>query len=218
MKQQKRTIVWVVAGVLALVLFGAALGQAGPAGLVVGQTITVEQAVPVAVTLALPLEDGTVVTATAPITVGIALQVRIEGLNVVSVTAAGPASAAVVAASAGDAPAAAPAGDAAGALADLAGIPYTVETDGSVSITQVRSKESMGGSMTQLVGELRNDGDEELKYVLLTVKFYDADGNLLDIGSGAATADALGPGESSGFQVMAPVEYGEVGSYTIEVK
>lgn len=223
MMTHKRVVLWVLAGILALGLVATALGQAGPAGLVQGQTITVEQAVPVAVTLALPLEDGTVVTATAPITVGIALQVRIEGLNVVSVTAAGPASAAAVAvdASAGDAPAAAPAGDAgdaAGELVDLAGIPYAVETDGPVSITQVRAKESMGGSMTQLVGELRNDGDADLKYVLLSVKFYDADGALLDIGAGAATAETLGPGESSGFQAMASVAFDEVGSYTIEVK
>jgi len=222
MTAHKRTIALVVTAVLALGAAATAWAQeAGLAGLVQGQTITVEQAVPVAVTLALPLEDGTVVTATAPLTIGLSLQVTIEGLNVVSVTAAGPASAAAVATSVEDAAAPAAAeGDAAaaGELVDLAGMPYAVETDKPVSITQVRAKESMGGSMTQLVGELRNDGDEALEYVLLTVKFYDADGALLDIGAGAATQQTLGPGESSGFQAMASVPFAELGSYTIEVK
>ena len=69
---------------LALVLGATALGQGGQlAGLVQPQVVSIEQLVPVDVTLAVPLDDGSVVTATAPITVGISLQVKIDGAGVV---------------------------------------------------------------------------------------------------------------------------------------
>ena len=74
------------------------------------------------------------------------------------------------------------------------------------------------GSMTQLVGELTNDGNSIVKYLSMTVKFYDSDGNLLDLGMGSATTQEIAPGESSGFQAVATVAYDDVARYTIEIK
>lgn len=91
----------VLAGLLVLAAVGAAVGQAGVlAGLVQPFVVNIEQQVPVEVTLALPMDDGTVITATAPITVGVSLQVKIDGAQVVAVTSgeAEPAAATVEAA------------------------------------------------------------------------------------------------------------------------
>jgi hypothetical protein len=83
-----RSVAVLAAVVLALVFGAAALGQDGLlAGLVQPLVVNIEQQVPVDVTLAVPLDDGSVVTATTPITVGIALQVKIDGAGVVSVEA-----------------------------------------------------------------------------------------------------------------------------------
>lgn len=209
---------WMLAAaVAAALLFGAgALAQDGLlAGLVQPLVVNIEQQVPVDVTLRLPLEDGTVVTATAPITVGIALQVKIDGAGVVAVTA-GEAEPVAVAAEAAPAQTEGRAEAAGGELVDLSGIPYTVQTDLPVTITQVRSQETFGS--TRLVGEIVNDGDEALQYITLMVNFYDAGGNLLDMGFGSVTADTLEPGESSGLTALSSVEYDKVARYTIEIE
>jgi hypothetical protein len=214
---RKWIVVVAALGLIVLAVVSIAVAQDGVlANLVQPTVVTIEQAVPVNITLALPQEDGSVITATAPITVGISLQVKIDGQGVVAVTTASEASPAKVTTEAVTTEAAAD--SAAGKLVDLSGIPYAVETDATVAITQVRSKTMIGGSMTQLVGELENTGTATLDYVLMSVNFYDADGNLLDIGSGAATTQNLAAGKTSGFQVIAPVDYKQVASYTIEIK
>ncbi len=210
----KRMLLGITAAtMLVFVATFGVMAQGGLPGLAQPIVINIDQAVPVDVTMALPLDDGTIVTTTAPITVTVVLQVKLEGKNVVSVT---PLEADAPTISTDQAEPA-EAENAGGELVDLSGIPYTVETDGNITITQVRSKDMMG-SMTQLVGELTNDGDAEVKYLSMTVKFYDADGNLLDLGMGSATSSEIAPGESTAFQAMATVAYDKVASYTIEVK
>lgn len=207
-----RSISVVAAVVLALVLVATALGQSGQlAGLVQPQVVSIEQLVPVDVTLAVPLDDGSVVTATAPITVGISLQVKIDGAGVVSV-AAGEAEPETVTT---QAPPAADSGVGAD-FVDGSGVPYSVETDLPVSVTSVTS-DAMLETMGSIVGELRNDGDKELGTLQLSVRLYDADGKVLGLGTGYTTKDAIRPGGSSAFSVMAMVNLNDVASYAIEV-
>lgn len=203
----------VILGVaLVLVLAATALGQGGQlAGLVQPQVVNIEQLVPVDVTLAVPLDDGSVVTVTAPITVGISLQVKIDGAGVVSV-AAGEAEPETVATEE-PAPAAA---DAGADFIDGSGLPYTVETDLPVSVTSVTS-DAMLETMGSIVGEVRNDGDEELGTLQLSVRLYDADGGVLGLGTGYSTKDSIKPGGSSAFSVVAMVDLNDVASYAIEV-
>jgi hypothetical protein len=211
-----RSLMLAAAIVIALLLAAGALAQDGLlAGLVQPLVVNIEQQVPVDVTLSLPLDDGTIVTATAPLTVGIALQVNIDGAGVVAVTA-GEAEPVELAAEAAPAPAASQPEAVGGALVDLSGIPYSVQTDLPVAITQVRSQAMFG--TTRLVGEIVNNGDEELRYITLMVNFYDADGKLLDMGFGSVTADTLGPGETSGLNALASVELDDVARYTIEIE
>ena len=78
-------VVAMAAAIMLVVIFGAvAFGQDGLlAGLVQPLVVNIEQQVPVDVTLSVPLKDGSVITTTAPLTVGIALQVKIDGAGVV---------------------------------------------------------------------------------------------------------------------------------------
>lgn len=214
-----RTLTLAAIVVLAFVLTAGALAQDGLlAGLVQPQVVNIEQQVPVVVTLRLPMEDGTVVTTTAPITVGVALQVKIDGVGVTSVVAgdAAPAVASAHDTTEDDGQSTESTESPSGQLVDLAGIPYTVDAADDIAILQVRSKESLG--MTSLVGELQNNGRQTAKFVGLTVKFYDADGNLLDVGSGAATTQEIEPGGTSAFRVISSVEPGDVASYAIEIR
>lgn len=198
---------------LALVLGATALGQGGQlAGLVQPQVVSIEQLVPVDVTLAVPLDDGSVVTATAPITVGISLQVKIDGAGVVSVAASKAEPETVTTEAAAEPPAA----DAGADFVDGSGVPYTVETDLPVSVTSVTSS-AMLETMGSIVGEVRNDGDEELGTLQLSVRLYDADGKVLGLGTGYTTKDAIQPGGSSAFSVMAMANLDDVASYAIEV-
>lgn len=205
----------VAAVVLALVLVATALGQGGQlAGLVQPQVVSIEQLVPVDVTVAVPLDDGSVVTATAPITVGISLQVKIDGAGVVSV-AAGEAEPETVTAEQGAEPAAVDT-EAGADFVDGSGVPYSVETDLPVTVTSVTS-DALLESMGSIVGELRNDGAEELGALTLSVRLYDADGKVLGLGNGYTTKDTIKPGGASAFSVVAMVNLDEVASYAIEV-
>lgn len=88
----------VVAAALTVFLAGIAVAQSGAlAGLAQPVIVTVEQLVPVDVTLALPQDDGSVITTTAPLTVGVSLQIKIDGNQVVAVAPAAEAEPAEVA-------------------------------------------------------------------------------------------------------------------------
>ena len=137
-----RSVTLATIAVLALVLSAGALAQDGLlVGLVQPQVVNIEQQVPVAVTLVLPMEDGTVVTTTAPITVGIALQVKIDGTGVTSVVAGELAAAVSVHdATEADGQSSAAAESPSDQLVDLEGIPYTVEAAKDIAILQIRSE------------------------------------------------------------------------------
>ena len=101
-------------------------------------------------------------------------------------------------------------------LTDTRGIPYDVQTPEGLVLTQVNSKGSYGS--TQIVGQIRNDGEETYKFILVSVSLYDADGNLIDVANGGAQAQELEPGETTTFQSIAMTELDGVASYSVQVE
>ena len=76
----------IVATVLTVFLASLAVAQSGAlVGLAQPVIVTVDQLVPVDVTLAIPQDDGSVITTTAPLTVGVSLQIKIDGNHVIAV-------------------------------------------------------------------------------------------------------------------------------------
>jgi hypothetical protein len=182
--------------------------------------IDVVQDVPLDVVFALPQEDGTVMTVTAPITVGLTVQVTVQGPEVIDVSAAarsGSSDAADTSAAKKDADAADGAAEqAAEGLTDTRGIPYDVQAPDGLVLTQVNSKDMFGS--TQIVGQLRNDGDEAYRFILVNVSLYDADGNLIDVANGSAQAQMLDPGKTTTFQSIAMTELDGIASYSVQVE
>lgn len=79
----------VLALTLLTLLASIAIAQSGALpGLTQPVLVTVSQSIPADITLAIPQEDGAVLTVTAPITVGVNLQITIDGAHVVAVEAA----------------------------------------------------------------------------------------------------------------------------------
>jgi hypothetical protein len=187
--------------------------------------IDVAQDVPIDVVFALPQDDGTVITVTAPVTVGLAVRVTVQGPQVVDVSAAAQPAAAgetdegkadtgeVDAGAKGeqDEPAAATEG-----LTDTRGIPYDVQTPDGLVLTQVNSKDMFGS--TQIVGQIRNDSDESYRFISVNVSLYDADGNLIDVAVGGAQATELDPGETTTFQSVAMTELDNIAGYSVQIE
>jgi hypothetical protein len=200
-----------------LLLAGAVSVTANPgalAQLFQPAVIDVAQDVPLEVVFALPQEDGTVITVTAPITVGLAVQVKVQGPQVVEVTAAAtdPAGAATAGAKGEDPEPQ----EAAEGLTDTRGIPYDVQTPDGLVLTQVNSKDMFGS--TQIVGQIRNDSDESYRFISVNVSLYDADGNLIDVAVGGAQATELDPGETTTFQSVALTELDTIAGYSVQVE
>ncbi len=189
------------AGVSALAQDGLLAGLAQPV------VVNIEQQVPVDVTLALPQADGAVVTATAPITVDIALQVKIDGAGVVSVVAgeAEPAKALVEA----TAPS--------GTSLDKEGRTYTTEVPEGLEITQLESKVNALDDI-ELIGEVRNTGDAALEYVEVVATFYGADGSIVEVASTYLDLDMLEPGQAAPFKMLPNVPGADVTEYKLQVK
>jgi len=53
-----------------------------------------------------------------------------------------------------------------------------------------------------VLGEVKNDSDSAMRNVLITISFYDADGNLLDEFSREPALQVINPGESSPFEIL----------------
>jgi peptide/nickel transport system substrate-binding protein len=54
----------------------------------------------------------------------------------------------------------------------------------------------------RVLGEVKNDSDSAMRNVLVTISFYDADGNLLDEFSREPALQVINPGESSPFEIL----------------
>lgn len=75
--------------VLLLLLTGIAIAQTGDviSSFTQPVLVTVSQVIPADITLAIPQDDGAVLTVTAPITVGVNLQITLDGAHVTAVEA-----------------------------------------------------------------------------------------------------------------------------------
>lgn len=168
--------------------------------------VNVTQAVPVNVTLG-GLVGGQMVTLTAPMTMNVALQVRLEGrgATVTAVGQAAPAQVAAVAASPGT------------VYNDGRGIPYKAEVPSPFVLTQLTSRIN-SLDMTEIVGEIKNAGPEKVKKPEIIVTFY-KDGKIVSVDRGYMMLDELTPGQSSPFQLMATsVGPGQMNAYTIQLQ
>jgi hypothetical protein len=204
-----RTIVGVLAGIVStlLIVLGAA-GQSGTVAAVVQPfVVNVSQAVPVDLTVAVTTADGEEITVTAPITVGIDLQVQIDGPGRITVDA-GEVRAAAVSVE--------PVDTGAENTDDL-GIPYTIELDShDVAIVEwttyadTNDQFNISGVVRQLAGtDLVSD-------IVTTVRFYDHDGNLIAVDDVLNVAYRLQPGGTSRFDYHARMSPDEIGRYELE--
>lgn len=53
-----------------------------------------------------------------------------------------------------------------------------------------------------VLGEIRNDSDSAMGNILITISFYDSEGNMLDRFSRAPALQVINPGESSPFEIL----------------
>lgn len=179
--------------VLALSL-GAAQAATTPPSIV-----NLNQVIPLTVAFAVPLDDGTTVTATAPITVHVALQVTVDGANIVAATTPTTATATAT------------------ATTDDLGLAYTVDADPGIEITEWTSYENKNGDISVIGALINADPDRRVSVVNLVLKFYDDAGKLID----TATPDAAGghwvdPGESLPFDFdLYGIAPADVASYTV---
>ncbi len=198
---------------LVVLLVVTAAAQSGAlAGLVQPLVVNVEQAVPVDITLAIPLESGEIVTVTTPITVGVALQVKIDGAQVVAVTTLGDAAEPAVTV-------AEPVADDSAATDDMtdnAGLAYTAQMEDGMSIVQIGSKALFDNF--QIFGQLRNDSDQTYKYISIGVSLYDADGKLIDTTAGLPRSSTLAPGDTTIFEAPSMVDAANVASYELQIE
>lgn len=209
---RKMLVVILVVG-LVLVASVAALGQAKEAiGHFQAFVVDVTQETPVEVSIPVTLEDGTVITATAPLTVAVELRVRVDGPG--SATVVGDTEAEVAVSTA--TPMVGVTGE--GELVDQSGRSYTVKTPAGIDVIQVQSKAMAGLGSMQAIGELINNTDKTLNFVTLSVLLYDEEGNLLSVDTGMTGLSEIEPGQSSSFQSIGTTPYDEVASYTIQIE
>jgi hypothetical protein len=198
----RRALLAVVAAVV-LLLVGSllALAQSAQLRLLQPAVVTISQAAPVMVTLG-GIVNGQQVTLTAPMTMNVAVQVRLDGAG------------AAVAASA--APAAQPAASTGTVMTDGRGVPYRVDVGAPFQLTQVTSTANSLGWIS-IVGEIKNTGPDTLQYVKALVTFY-KNGKIVQVGEGYTKLDQIAPGQSAPFEVITMVAADQVNAYTVQVQ
>jgi hypothetical protein len=197
----------VTAALTTLLLVSLAAAQTGAfAGLSQPLLVTVDQAVPADITLAIPQADGSVVTATAPITVGVNLQIKIDGAHVVAVAVAEADPASVSAA----------AGELAGELVDGSGIPYTSEAPDILRLEQVESAVNSLDRL-EIYGDITNLDDDDLEYVEIIVTLYDQAGAIVGVETTFAKLSVIVPGQTSPFRLQSSIDADEIASYRIQI-
>jgi hypothetical protein len=204
-------VLGLLGAMLAVASVGAAIGQTGIlAGLVQPFVVNIEQQVPVEVTLALPMEDGAVITATAPLTVGISLQVKIDGAQVVAVTSAEAEPAAIEATGAE--------GETAGT--DDAGLSWSLlseDSDPQIALEDWTGYSAPDGDF-EVAGRLRNlDTARRFSLATVELRFYDADGDLVRVENVSASGHWVDPGGFIAFDTSTALRVDDAARYTIRV-
>jgi hypothetical protein len=169
--------------------------------------VTIQQQVPVSVTLSIPLDDGEVQTVTVPMALDLNLEIALSS-TMSPVVSVGAAAAGVVVS---DLPA--------DVSEDNNGIAFEVETVGDVELVQVRSDPDYWENFS-LTGEIRNTGDEavETYSVRITLTVYDEDGKILDTFTVSPSFGPIGAGQSSPFDVaLSDTAMEDVGRYRLQI-
>lgn len=172
--------------------------------------IDIHQQAPVTASVLVPGAEGNMITATVPLTVNVALQVSVAGIFSPTVTGQSEPAVSV------SVPA--PVAPAADELLDAAGIPYSLELPVGIELLNVQSGEVGMGSF-QLVGQLRNDTDDSLKYTKIIVSLYDANDQLLNVETGFTQLTEVPAGKTSPFKVLSlMVDATDVHRYEVQVE
>jgi len=169
--------------------------------------VTIEEEVPVEVTVATALGDGVVVTSTVPITVGVSLAVTIAGDGVVTMEAG-------EAVGAGVEVEAIPAGE---EMIDNSGLSYTLEIADHLELVQLTTTEDSLDDL-DIIGEIRNLDDDPVERIRITITLYDHDGNMLDVHNGSMANSEIAPGMSGPFTTYISTDFDDVGSYRIQIE
>jgi hypothetical protein len=203
----RRVLLAVVAAVV-LLLVGSLMvfAQSGQLRLLQPTVVNVNQAVPVNVTLG-GIVGGQQVTLTAPMTMQVALQIRLDGAGAVVAASAVPAQGVA---------AAQPAASAGTVLNDPRGVTYRVDVSAPFQLTQVASAVN-SLDMASIVGEIKNAGSDEMQFVQAIVTFY-KDGRIVNVGNGYTMVSKLAAGQSSPFQVVTTLGAADFNAYTVQVQ
>lgn len=194
----------VVAFVLLFVCALVVFGQGGTLRLLQPAVATINQSVPVQVTLG-GIVNGQQVTLTAPLTMNVALQVQLVGGGAVVAQAGAVQAAPATAAQPTPAP----------IRYDSRGIPYRADVRLPFVLTQIESSIN-GMERVSVVGEIQNAGADTLQYVQAIISFY-KDGKIVEVDQGYTALDKLLPGQSSPFQVTTFLQPDQVNAYTVQV-
>lgn len=172
--------------------------------------LDVQRSVPITLTLDIPLPSGVTQTVEVPATVDLAVTINLSSPlpPTLSVGTAQPL---------------APAARAALPMAgkDHQGLAYTVENETAVELLQWSVDDLLLDSGFEMVGEMRNTAQErtlERYNVEIVVTLYDADGNVLDAGSGSPELAQIKPGQTSPFKVQLSADLADIARYAIQVQ
>ncbi|MBW7881663.1 MAG: hypothetical protein H3C34_03330 [Caldilineaceae bacterium] len=202
----------VLALTLLLALAILAFAQDGTIGQFQPFSINIQHEEPVTVTSTTMTAAGEAITVTTPLTLNVAVRIDVTGPDIVEVVSDGATASSVELFVAEPEPAP----DGSGGFVDSSGHIYTVEAPDGVTVGQIQSKESFIG--TEVFGRLTNDTDATLRFVQITVQFFDNAGTLLGVDTGFANLDEVASGQSSPFQVQSLVDYSDVAGYAVQVE
>lgn len=207
----KRTalVTIVTAAITTLFLVSLAAAQSGAfAGMAQPILVAIDQTVPADVTLAIPQDDGTVLTTTVPITVGVNLQITIDGAQVVAIEPAADVDDADISVEA------LPVTD--DEQVDGAGRTYTVELSEGLVLEQVESGENGLGGIS-IFGDITNTSDDKADTVAIIATLYDDAGTMLGVENTFAKLQEIEPGQTSPFQVLSMIDSGDVAGYRLQI-
>ena len=205
----KRTII--AAAVASLVIIGVALTAIAQsdtlAGLLNPLVVKIQQTVPIELTVATAQEDGSVITSTVPLTVGVDLGITIQGARLMSVVAAeAPDNVTVAVQPVG------PDSD----LVDDFGIPYTLEGAEGVKVLSLRSTQPSYNSSLHILGEVQNENDEDQR-IEIRITVYATDGRVLEATSTYPQTTPLPAADKSAFQLMTTTDVEAIEEYRLQV-
>lgn len=178
----------VVALVCILVLFSLVFAK-NVSQLLGGFVVDIEQSVPVLADVVVVDKDGEEIKATVPLTVGVKMQVLIDGAQATVLDSEDPA----VSVEKKDPPAAT-VSDGEGVIEKI-DVPYIYSAQDGLKIVGISGKHGMFGDEIEI--EIENVGDAILKRSSAVVSAYDSNNKLLFVSPLNTSGDAIAPGDKT---------------------